>query len=43
MRRMDKERGGRNEDGRRRGHPTDQKDDEEREKDRLSSRKGVEK
>ena len=40
--RMDKKYGSRNEDGRRSSHPTHQTDDEEREKDRSSGRKGVE-
>ena len=41
-RRMDEKYGSRTEDGRRSGHPTHQKDDEEREKDRSSGREGIE-
>ena len=43
MRRMDEEYGSRDEDGRRSNHPMNQEVDEEREKDRSSSRKGGEK
>ena len=42
-RRVDKEHGGRAENGRRSDHPVNQEGDKEREKDRSSSGKGVEK
>ena len=41
-RRMDKEHGSRNENGRRGNHPTSPKADKERKEDRLSSGKSVE-